>query len=75
MDEKNIQTLMKKVPELVSPNQVYDLALEKLDVEKMAAEKNLTSTDIGWNFAYVGFLTGVEWALRNIEAHEDEEDK
>lgn len=68
MTETEIQELLAQVPQIISPDYVYEEALKKLDVTAMVQGRPLTMKEAGWNFAYVGFLYGVEWALRNLEA-------
>lgn len=75
MDEKNIQSLIKEIPSIITPEEVYDLALSKLDALRMvqeSKEKPLTVHEIGQNFAYAGFIQGIEYALRNIEPAENQ---
>ena len=72
MDENTIQRLLKEVQKIVSPQEVYQKVETKLDINKLLNERdNLSFYEIGCNFSYIGFLEGIEFALRNLETKED----
>lgn len=74
MDEKNIRNLIDEARAAIKPEDVYNLTASKLDIPKMvrdSKEKPLSVHELGLSFAYVGFMQGIEYALRNIEPVEE----
>ena len=74
MDESTIQRLLKEAESIANINDVYDLVSKRIDTVALTLrcdEGKLTFKDIGANFAYIGFLEGVEFALRNIEQKDE----
>ena len=68
-EEKEIQDLLAQLPQIVTPDYVYEEASKMLDTVSMVVsnkETPLTMKEVGWNFAYAGFCKGVEFALRNL---------
>lgn len=76
MTEQNIQELLNDVVKMVTPGQVFEKCFSRMDKDtilKHNAERPLTFEEIGANFAYIGFLEGIEFALRNLQEVEVEE--
>ena len=76
MTEQNIQELLNDVVKMVTPDKVFEKCYARMDIDAiMQHEKNrpLTFQEIGANFAYIGFLEGVEFALRNTQEVETED--
>lgn len=77
MDEKTVQQLMQQLTPLITPEKVYKIAESRLDITSMINEAKtggLTIQDVGFNFAYPAFLSGMEFALRSITQTEGTEE-
>ena len=70
MSEENIQNLLKEIRDNADVNAIYKAVLGKIDLYEMA-DTNISIKEILANFAYAGFMFGVEHALRNIDIHEE----
>ena len=78
MTESDIQKLLEDLPNHANINDVYEVVSKRVDMIAMTQALNegkLTFKDIAGNFAYIGFLEGVEFALRNLEAKPDNEEQ
>lgn len=76
MTEQNIQELLDDAAKMVTPSQIFEKCFSRMDKDtilKHNAERPLTFEEIGANFAYIGFLEGIEFALRNLQEVEVEE--
>lgn len=69
MTEQNIQELLNDVTKMITPKQIFEKCFSRMDKNTLLqynAERPLTFEEIGANFAYIGFLEGIEFALRNL---------
>ena len=74
MDESNIQSLLEELKNMVSMADVRNMCDGRIDTITMAEEFKKGSINLGViidNYAYIGFLEGVEFALRNIEQKDE----
>lgn len=69
MDEEQIQRLLKEAEQNCDMMKVYEHTLLRMDIDALQAaniERPLTVEEVGANFAWVGFLDGIEFTLRNL---------
>lgn len=74
MDESNIQSLLEELKNMVSMADVRNMCDGRIDTVAMAKAFKQKEINLGViidNYAYIGFLEGVEFALRNIERKDE----
>lgn len=75
MDEKQIVSLMEQARASIDPMDVYNHTLLRLNIDELKqahAAEPLRMDEVGANFAYAGFLEGIEFTLRNLILKEGE---
>lgn len=80
MDEKSIQRLLEELKDVVDMSGIYEKCNKRVDTISMAAaiksgevHQEKVFETIASNYAYIGFLEGVEFSLRNLEINEENE--
>ncbi|WP_303838365.1 hypothetical protein [Ruminococcus flavefaciens] len=77
MDENNIHKLITDLQYIVDMAGVFEKCNDRIDIITLANKiqsgeiTNIFDT-IAANYAYIGFLEGVEFTLRNLEMKEEE---
>lgn len=77
LSEQDIQQLLTEVKSMVTMEDIFVKCSPRLDMESLSkaiesGEVKNVSTTIAYNYAYIGFLEGVEFALRNLETNDDD---
>ena len=73
LDEDTVKRMIDEAKTMFSPEDVFNIVTEKMDLVKVVqrcGEGQTTIADLGQDFAYVGFMAGIEFALRNVAEKE-----
>ena len=72
LDPDNIKGLVDEVLAVMNPKDVYEMALQNLNLKALKEEKNITRTELNIIMATGGFVAVIRFALENLELSDDE---